>query len=529
MEKIKSFIGNRSRLIIIAILFLALTLPFVINQALKQQDIRQGAQSVSPVTLTLSPATKQLAQNEEFEIKIMIDTNGSDISAVDGSLKYDPTLLTLLGIIGGENYTVQEDTATLNPYTQPITIYNSTAHPSIGSSITLATVKFKAVSNGTATVSFGSSASKNLQIAASGSNTNAPLSTEGEPSGEYIIGTPATSPIPTNNARIFNYNGGRDHCRPTGKSCESALNESEVPNSSCSSYLGVNARACRTSGYPPITNSLLSECSTLSPDGYVRYCIPNGGEIPTGWTAVTNGDSACTDYNGVASKCYKSTFLASGNNNMSPTPTAKLSPNPTAKLSPTPTSASAPTSTLAPTAAPIPGDTTVTLKAILPGVGSGASNLGLNPTPLNPQRSASIQVVKADNTVAKTVDGILTYASNSSSYTGNFSLGTSFPSGSYTVKLKFNNTLYKAVPGVLQITTGQSATVNSLTAVLVSGDLNGDNTLGVIDWTFMIACVKSEASCTDNIRKLADLNDNGSVDETDVQILQRGFALRDGD
>jgi hypothetical protein len=64
---------------------------------------------------------------------------------------------------------------------------------------------------------------------------------------------------------------------------------------------------------------------------------------------------------------------------------------------------------------------------------------------------------------------------------------------------------------------------------LISGDLNNDNTLGIIDWTYMIACVKNEAACTSAIRGLADLNDNGSVDEIDVQILQRGFALRDGD
>jgi hypothetical protein len=126
----------------------------------------------------------------------------------------------------------------------------------------------------------------------------------------------------------------------------------------------------------------------------------------------------------------------------------------------------------------------------------------------------------------------MTYVPQSSSYFGQFPLGTTFPTGVYTAKIKVNNALYRSLVGSMQITGGVTNASTIWTGTprnLISGDLNNDNTLGIIDWTYMIACVKNEAACTSAIRGLADLNDNGSVDEIDVQILQRGFALRDGD
>jgi hypothetical protein len=191
-----------------------------------------------------------------------------------------------------------------------------------------------------------------------------------------------------------------------------------------------------------------------------------------------------------------------------------------------------PTATIFPTATLAPNDTAINVNIALPGIGTGAENLGLNATPIHPQRTATLKLY--DNTSAniKTVDAIMTYVPQSSSYFGQFPLGTTFPTGVYTAKIKVNNALYRSLVGSMQITGGVTNASTIWTGTprnLISGDLNNDNTLGIIDWTYMIACVKNEAACTSAIRGLADLNDNGSVDEIDVQILQRGFALRDGD
>lgn len=191
-----------------------------------------------------------------------------------------------------------------------------------------------------------------------------------------------------------------------------------------------------------------------------------------------------------------------------------------------------PTATLFPTPTLAPNDTAINVNIALPGIGNGASNLGLNATPIHPQRTATLKLYDNTNANVKTVDAVMTYAPQSSSYLGQFPLGATLPTGVYTAKIKVDNTLFRTLIGSMQITSGIANTSTIWTGTprnLISGDLNNDNTLGVIDWTYMIACVKNEAACTTEIRRLADLNDNGAVDEIDVQILQRGFALRDGD
>lgn len=205
------------------------------------------------------------------------------------------------------------------------------------------------------------------------------------------------------------------------------------------------------------------------------------------------------------------------------------SPTPTASPTPTPTPTPIPTATLAPTATPVPGSSVLNLKIQLPGIGNGATNLGLNSTPIRPQRLGTVEILTAQNVASMTANGTFTYNSSTSVYEGQFSLGNNLPSSAYNVRVKIDNTLKKVLPGQIQINAGQTANQTVPPVSLISGDLNNDNTLGIIDWTFMIACIKNESACTSSVRSLADLNDNGSIDERDVQILQRGFAIRDGD
>lgn len=114
----------------------------------------------------------------------------------------------------------------------------------------------------------------------------------------------------------FNFNHGSDHCRPQNKLCEASLNETEVQNSDCSTYLETPARICRTSGYPTSQIIRSSGCPSISSDGYVQYCIPDSRKdsLPSGWTNVftSTSDTTCTTYNqNVVSSCYKSDFKAS--------------------------------------------------------------------------------------------------------------------------------------------------------------------------------------------------------------------------
>ncbi len=541
MEKIKSFIKQHNRLTIVMVVLLALSLPFVINQVLKQQDLRQRASIAVPSIQVYMKPGGTTNVGTTTNAYVLLTTSTNDVGSLKTKIIHDPTMVELSNFTFPSKLQVfQEDKSTEGVY--GITLLNPDSDVVTGEGLVVVSFQVKALKAGTTKIEV---AHQSTAATATGYYSYLPIDNVSNMIATYTIVngvTPSLAPATANNnptitpsgtLRTFNYNNGKDHCRPAGESCESVLNESEVPNSSCSSYLGVNARTCRTSGYPPITNTLLSECSTLSPDGYVRYCIPNGGEIPTGWTAVVSGDSACTDYNGLASKCYKSTFLA--NLYGDPQPGATLSGTPTLTVVPSATPIL--TATLYPTPTYNPGETYIKISFSLPGIGVGSANLGLNSTPLNPQRDVWITVLdEANNPIVTNQQGRAIYNPTSGKYEGKIGLGLLAPtptltpalSDKFVVKIKINNSLYKRTPGISTIHYG-SPNNSSTDVALVSGDLNNDNTLGVIDWTFMIACVKNEASCTEKTRKLADLNDNGSIDETDVQILQRGFALRDGD
>ena len=121
-------------------------------------------------------------------------------------------------------------------------------------------------------------------------------------------------------------------------------------------------------------------------------------------------------------------------------------------------------------------------------------------------------------------------AFNTSTYKfeGAIDLGTGFTTGNYTAKLTLDNTLTKLLPGIITIT-GGSANNAGPHVDLPSGDIDQSNTLGVSDWTDMIACTRDEAACTPDIRALGDLNDDGALDREDVHLLLRGFAVRNGD
>lgn len=402
---------------------LALSIPIVVAQVLKQQDLRQHAAAGDPVTLSLSPASASKNINDEFDVQLLINTNTNDISAIDGYLKYDDTKLQLMSKTAGVPYTEIDGTLTdYSPSTgghtkvQEIILYNQTATLVTGPDQIAATFHFKAIANGVAGMYFGTiDSSKTLKIAASSFTGNVPIANaSGQPIADITIGTNTT---------------------PTDIS--------------------------------PTT-------------------------IPT---TVQGGTNA---------------------------PTATQPPSATPSVTWGPTATSVPTITIA------PGDTSITFRVSLPGIGQGSPNLGLNGTPLHPQREAKVHILNSNNEIVKTIGGMMTYDQSGSFYKNAFPLGSDFPSGTYSVKLRFANTLFKTIPGIIQITSGQNSIIQSL-STLISGDLNGDNTLGIIDWTLMISCIKHETACTEQVRGLADLNDNGTIDELDVQLLQRGFAIRNGD
>jgi hypothetical protein len=158
----------------------------------------------------------------------------------------------------------------------------------------------------------------------------------------------------------------------------------------------------------------------------------------------------------------------------------------------------------------------------LPASGSGNfDRAGNNCEPVNDSRSAIVQFLNAsDQKVAESVAGL---QFDGYSYRGTTS--ANLESGTYSVYVNMDNTLVKRLPAILTITKG--STVAAPSAQLVSGDIDQNNILDLFDWNAVTDCYNNPA-CGTNF-PLSDLNDDGKVDEIDINILSRGFAIRDGD
>ena len=119
-------------------------------------------------------------------------------------------------------------------------------------------------------------------------------------------------------------------------------------------------------------------------------------------------------------------------------------------------------------------------------------------------------------------NGAINFTYATGIYSGTVEM-TDLTAGSYYVKVKFDNTLKKLVPGVQNLHTGS----NDLPVVtLVPGDLNTNNNLDITDYNVFISCMDPK-TCTQ--KTLTDFNDDAHVTIIDYNILLRSFAIRDGD
>ena len=135
-----------------------------------------------------------------------------------------------------------------------------------------------------------------------------------------------------------------------------------------------------------------------------------------------------------------------------------------------------------------------------------------------------VTIVNSGNQQVDLTEATVDYDSATGKYKGNVSLGNNFISGSYLAKVRFDNTLWKTIPGIQNITSGQ--TYNAPEASLVSGDIIQDNEINLLDYNALLSCFGAQACAT---KVQADLNDDDKVEELDLNILYAGFAKRKGD
>ncbi|MFH1187129.1 MAG: hypothetical protein V1697_03065, partial [Candidatus Levyibacteriota bacterium] len=128
----------------------------------------------------------------------------------------------------------------------------------------------------------------------------------------------------------------------------------------------------------------------------------------------------------------------------------------------------------------------------------------------------------------------LSFASSTGRFTGSVNLGT-FASDDYTVKIKSEGYLRRLIPGIQSLKQGS----NTMTQVnLVTGDINNDNAINILDYNILISCSsftsigsRNPALCNSNanFKILSDLYDDGTIDHFDYNLFLREYSVQNGD
>jgi hypothetical protein len=337
-------------------------------------------------------------------------------------------------------------------------------------------------------------------------------------------------------------------------------------------YLVANAHSQTLDNWwQPLTNTTTAQDYVCSWDS--RLLVNSGTDKNNPQLQVQNGNGTACNIGPQLLTVSTSSTTISPTGSVTVTQPTGGQQNPTGTINPT--SGANPTGSISPNQSTATSNNQLAVAVQLPGIGS---NTGDNPSPKNPTRDVEVWVYNTNNTVVKDITGKVTF-DGTNTYKGTVDLGNDFQSGYYYVKLRLNNTLKKAVPGIVQINaSGLQATPTTQatspsttstdpcaslpfpkssttyiyqcellklkygglggvlaanitqlpTVTLVPGDLdpNQDNNLDIQDYNMFISCYGSK-SC--NNKQQADFNDDGVVDGKDYNILARGFAIRQGD
>ncbi|OGH29764.1 MAG: hypothetical protein A3F30_04015 [Candidatus Levybacteria bacterium RIFCSPHIGHO2_12_FULL_37_12] len=157
---------------------------------------------------------------------------------------------------------------------------------------------------------------------------------------------------------------------------------------------------------------------------------------------------------------------------------------------------------------------------------------GSNKNPNRPSRNVTIGVFASNGNSVANKSGTLVYQAGSGKFTGNVDMGN-LASANYNVKVKSDGYLRRLVPGIQNITAGQAYNVPAVN--LVAGDINGDNAIDILDYNILISCsifsTDNQGLCNSNsqYKILADLEDNGAVNQFDYNLFLRELSVQNGD
>src|SRR3989344_2767877 len=199
--------------------------------------------------------------------------------------------------------------------------------------------------------------------------------------------------------------------------------------------------------------------------------------------------------------------------------------------------ATAPTNT--PTATPIinpASDEGLDIALKITGIGEGAAALNLNPKPLHPTRTFTMNFKSAQGQDFAST-GTLTYDADTGQFKGTIPIPQGLV-GNHTVKIRQSGNSANMLWRNLGIAFNPSQTPEIPVVMPILGDADQNNTLNINDYTAFITCKnhydpsnpQSGTPPTQCVEKEKyDFNDDGKIDELDLNLLLSAFRSRDGD
>lgn len=194
------------------------------------------------------------------------------------------------------------------------------------------------------------------------------------------------------------------------------------------------------------------------------------------------------------------------------------------------------TDTPTPTLSQAPDENTkINLTIGLDGIGSAGdySNSASdksNKDPKHPTRSLALLFYDEQNNLKYTKLGSVTYDGESGNFKGSVNISDGIAEGRYYVKTKIDQYLLKTPPIIL-LHIGEENTVTRYT--MITGDINGDNHLSLLDYNILANCysdIKSKSdTCSAEDAVLSDLNDDGLVNQFDYNLFVRELPKQEGD
>ncbi len=127
-------------------------------------------------SLSLSPSTGSYAVGDNFDVQIMLDTAGEDVSAVDAIINYDSSVLQVTDITPGTIFSTYPEQSASSNTIEVSGLDGSTTSPFNGSNGVLATIGFRVLDEGDTDLTFdftaGSTLDSNVVEASSGQSND---------------------------------------------------------------------------------------------------------------------------------------------------------------------------------------------------------------------------------------------------------------------------------------------------------------------------------------------------------------------